>query len=966
MKKIVLILLYYSSTNLFSQTPYNVALTNSSPVTTGPHVISANKITTGNPYSVTNNGNVTLKAANEIQLSPSTSAYAFNSSGQYVAIIDPNLLQIGSFHANGFTGVPQYSKFELGVTLPVSIQQQIDNFLTTGSGINPYDPDILKVKCTFISSTNVSYERYGFYYRDYQVTNEATPVPHNIWTEQATNYKFRIRFAPPETGNYTCNVEIYQTNNTLSPYTAQFVLNVQSSTDPGHLKVATSGLKLQFQNGDIFFGVGNSVPHVMPDEKPEYNLVPPIPTIEGFTWPPPDLYTQFRGWITDIADNKGNFTRIRLDEELGFPIESRDKPIFKPETLVTHLPLAQTLNNYNHNQRQMWEFDNVVSLCENRGVYFMLNILEDQFWNSGNPYGNPCFWPLNPYSTLFPSMSNGQAIAAFFTDTQAKAYYKKKLFYINARWGYSTKLAIWEMINETDNLDGNAANSSQHVESIDGDTKNPYEYDLNFRSGVNLWITEMKTYLQSFYPWHPATTGFGSAQLLNTTLNDLIPPAGLDLYTANSYNSNITDWNSSTFYYAQADISERSGITTFFVNNNRRFLFGELGNHPIVDNDCDRDFHNSVWATSMMGGISNGLYYHDFYELNNVNHRANFNALREFAKRVDWTKATYPGTNIDEGQTGCLSNGQKKQVYTFCLTNSTNNSLKDYVVGWSMNGSSVWFNDLQSFADHPYNNVNEYNLAIAATHCPFTANPYDNNTTSCDPAIIIEGLIPSTIYRIEIYDCYSITNPMLDYFFQFSDANGKLSFKRNMTFANTPNANNYYPDYAFIIKKEISVGRLMPGKNPNDTILYNSNSELCINAMKGLDKGEYTFNWYVNKKQIGSDSVLCFQNLTESSTHAELIVEDKSEQKYYKEYTFKNKNSDVIVYPNPANQFFDVKFTDVKVKDFTVTVINDIGQKLIIKSNENKIITNNLPNGFYVVKINFNGQEKTNKLIISR
>ena len=77
----------------------------------------------------------------------------------------------------------------------------------------------------------------------------------------------------------------------------------------------------------------------------------------------------------------------------------------------------------------------------------------------------------------------------FFVDKQARAWYKNRLRYIVARWGYSTSIAMWEFINEVDNIQFRNSN-------------NPI--DSKF---IVDWHDEMSTYIKQIDPYrHIVTT----------------------------------------------------------------------------------------------------------------------------------------------------------------------------------------------------------------------------------------------------------------------------------------------------------------------------------------------------------------------------------------------------------------------------------------------------------------------------
>lgn len=87
------------------------------------------------------------------------------------------------------------------------------------------------------------------------------------------------------------------------------------------------------------------------------------------------------------------------------------------------------------------KLDEIVALAEKYDLYIQLvfdyhGMLKDDSWGE-NPYnsanGGPCASPMD-----------------FFVNRDAKKFYKRRLDYIAARWGASTRIFAWEFFNEVD------------------------------------------------------------------------------------------------------------------------------------------------------------------------------------------------------------------------------------------------------------------------------------------------------------------------------------------------------------------------------------------------------------------------------------------------------------------------------------------------------------------------------------
>jgi len=128
--------------------------------------------------------------------------------------------------------------------------------------------------------------------------------------------------------------------------------------------------------------------------------------------------------------------------------------------------------------QQAWLLDQVFKLAEQRHVYLMLTLLNHgAFSTSVNPE-----WNDNPYNA-----ANGGPLKEprlFARNQQAKEFFKHRLRYIAARWGYSPNLFAWEWWNEV------------NWTPIDDIALKP-------------WIAEMTVQLQQYDPYrHLASSSY--------------------------------------------------------------------------------------------------------------------------------------------------------------------------------------------------------------------------------------------------------------------------------------------------------------------------------------------------------------------------------------------------------------------------------------------------------------------------
>ena len=81
------------------------------------------------------------------------------------------------------------------------------------------------------------------------------------------------------------------------------------------------------------------------------------------------------------------------------------------------------------------------------------------------------------------------------------------------------------------------------------------------------------------------------------------------------------------------------------------------------------------------------------------------------------------------------------------------------------------------------------------------------------------------------------------------------------------------------------------------------------------------------------------------------------------------KTAKFAIYPNPANNNFNIQFKEVPTKEYLVSIIdmkgNQIYNERINKPKKNHIIDAKLNKGLYVICITVSGNTYTDKVIIN-
>lgn len=645
----------FLSYDLTSQIPYNPSPTNfSGNYTSGTQNNKAN-IAILNPVTISSAANYDMKASHYIGVLPGSSA-ANISTGSYGLHIEPSVLDIVSYHTNGFNNIPLYDKFELGIKLPADLTQKIDDFFGTYKGtndhngygcyfnvgpnyINPYDPDQISVEATFNFPGKPAQRIYGFYYREYSYNidpNVTKPTYSNAdWIENLNlQYHWRVRFTPKYIGTYNVTWVIRGANNAIlyqDNIGQNFTTN--SSSSLGFIKMGT--------NRKFFV--------TQPDpNQPEKSILPiglacatpraatpigldPMPLTDCMAWGSPDVQFPSRYWEhynlikTRVVEQGANFTRI-FSTPSDYDIEwehanvydaKQDRPIQNNTSNTGAITPAQASSygyiptggvswsnatKYAGTNRQaiMWELDKVLDMAKTstdvgKPLYIQwgTSVVQDGLY-IGQYFAN---WTQNPYYSI--TSQNPNNVSDFFTDLNVRKLFKKRIRYMIARYGYSTNIADFELFNEfhilKDAMGGGTALNDKFkpwLEDILDYIRNPAQ--LNHSDHL---------FTVSYQPGE----GFGG--------DDVPYLNNLDFLSTHPYiGTNETNGDHNTFKRAY------SAAKTFSIQYQKPSQAGEMGispdwscinNSPIgttlFTEHAAPTFHALLWSTTFTGGLTSGL-----------------------------------------------------------------------------------------------------------------------------------------------------------------------------------------------------------------------------------------------------------------------------------------------------------------------------------------------------------------------
>jgi hypothetical protein len=553
----------------------------------------------------------------------------------------------------------QFEKIEMGVNLPANLQAQVNEFIDSDykAGLNPFNPDDISVEADF-SNGGKHYLVYGFYFEDFErdpqsvgPRNASVDPPAANWIQKPTEYPFRIRFAPPQTGKWECIVSIRVKGAKTEFVWPPIILDVEKSGNKGWLEVGNDRWHLRYSGTkESFFALAQNIAW-------NDNSV-----FRGAYKPPffhPGGFLDIQNYVQDLAENNGNLVRI----------------VVTPWSFEFEL---EHLNNYYDRLENAWEFDQLVQQCEKNNMKLFVCLEYGKYHTSPNEG-----WTVNPYHREIPGI---KTVDDFLTDSTAIAIYKKKLRYFLARWGYSTSLGVTELASE-----------------FDGWSYAASEGDAQFRKNEAAqkkqvyWHNQIFSYIKSTVAYRPMLTSTSYGVL--SGYEALPSPFSLDNLDITNRHAYYAERQSNIFRFADFN-APRKGTHALWPD--KPTCFGECGlsrisRDPVDIGDAegcnDVNFHNMLWSTSMMGGVGTGFAWWQWF--NNEYREATYPALFAFYHDIDFERTDYVHPGFWDDASPLDGNHSNSEVEVFY--NTSGDKLR--FMGWAHNTSYWWGNTIENCVD---------------------------------------------------------------------------------------------------------------------------------------------------------------------------------------------------------------------------------------------------------------------------
>lgn len=542
--------------------------------------------------------------------------------------VSPNDFDVMWYEPNNTPGdVGQYEKLELGLRLPNDLQEKINRFVgdsTSGTKINPFDPEQISVEADMYylgghyNILGASYQKkiYGFYYKEFERDIKST-YPHwdsiktNTWAEDTTSFTFRIRFAPPQTGNWAAQIKVITSEGTVYAWPVMF--NCADSFNPGFVKVGDNNRFLQLGD-ESFIPIGTSL------ATPTCwgCLTPDIPGDEAFNPEPMKSlgFVKYHEEMEDLKNKGGNYFRMLIapwNTDIEF----------------------EKLGDYSKRLNYAWEMDRILDKAKDLDLRIHLNMqfhftLEQpsfydfyywdwdsdvyEVYDPGHIYIDEDRHNIPDPGYCYKTELSLTDPIEFFTDVDAKKHYKNKLRYMLSRWGYSTNIALWELYSEIDNAGGQTPKHIVPHPDAPGynmvttnkalPTYSPYWNESSWRTAIEDWQDEMAQFIkQNLDNNHLISADYTGGK------NDNFWGAHLD---DASYDSPYIDIVSFNYYKGHHINRFKDGVEQVnyrYGEHDKPLMFPEMGIEGMDACDNNTEFIRSLWCSAFLGGAGPGLDY---------------------------------------------------------------------------------------------------------------------------------------------------------------------------------------------------------------------------------------------------------------------------------------------------------------------------------------------------------------------
>jgi hypothetical protein len=716
-----------------------------------------------------------------------------------------------------------YEKIEWGLKLPAEVEQAIDNWIDNDQNgtehypaLNPFDPEQIDVKAIVdYTDENGNYHSqpvFGFFYRDYQrITVYNNPYgeenmddPDNWrWDEITTEYRFRFRWASDVIAHHSVRLTVNVPSMgywELSPFEFDSYWgdprNSFITTTPNHRYFATA-------DGNVFFPVGqNMTPTTCEcDLKISSNGAinmynPDCSTCYIFGEDDPccglNHFSDDQPWEWRESFWRGNPNFLYATEHIAAYLKHlkeiealHDSGANSFRTMVNSIAYEwefEKLNNYYDRQHMVWELDKVFEKADELDMRIIFNMEYHitfghkwaNRWDWTNLSAADDQWTGNCYFAESDLTECDIQPISFFREEAAKEFYKKKVRYFIARFGYAANMLDIELLSEANNVGlrpENSQNDPWVVDQLGPDLS--YSASLESRYIIGQWHIEMADYIKQelHHGRHLIAADFTGIPMWSPDANNDLAWCGdenfdeswnnhsIDVMTHSSYDSapdrfqkfsdqndpNKCQWNALTcIYNGQLAANYIRGTWTHV---DKPVMHSENGAFDYEDTFFERD----LWATGFSGCAASGFEWGKQFP----NGRWYlYDKVRTFFENEVFTLPNIKTQNHWEpGYRLASSNGAKLSEIVYMRNNSgSHHDVIGILMNRTWNPATTMVPDI-TWDDSLYRTWNRYlvDYSNGVGLMPFVSLSYDSDDA---PKIPDMGFCKS--YSITYYDPHTL------------------------------------------------------------------------------------------------------------------------------------------------------------------------------------------------------------------
>jgi hypothetical protein len=244
-------------------------------------------------------------------------------------------------------------------------------------------------------------------------------------------------------GTFRCRItaEVFGHDTLVA---TEFTFEVVPSSNKGFMEVGENNKYFEFGE-EPFFPVG-------------HNLLGPEDDIKGAAYKPYTVpaygYVNYHKALRHLKESGANYYRYLVSP-------------WQTEIEFEHL------GDYSNRMTNAWEFDNILDTTKALGLKMHFNMAIHFNWDQPNGDGK-IYWdwsasgdslntPITPWGLdgCFRDIDSGYCYRKdldmedprdFFSDVEAIKHYKNRIRYMEARWGYSTEIAVTEILSEASHV----------------------------------------------------------------------------------------------------------------------------------------------------------------------------------------------------------------------------------------------------------------------------------------------------------------------------------------------------------------------------------------------------------------------------------------------------------------------------------------------------------------------------------